>query len=533
MADPLRVLLVEDLEEDALILVRELRRGGYDPCFERVETDEALRAALARQRWDLILADYALPHFSAPAALAAVRELALDVPFLVVSGRIGEETAVAMMRAGAHDYLMKDNLVRLLPAIGRELREAEDRRARRWAEQEREALRQLHETVLTTMPSALLVLDAELRVLMANRRYLEEQGLEPRAVAGKSILELPPRALLTQAPLMDRIRAAAEAGSGDELLGLRVPSGKRPDSYFNVWVCGIQPAAGEGAEAGTRVLLIVEDVTKQRMFEEQAHQLANFESLGRLAGGIAHDFNNMLTGIIGFAQLSLSAVPSGSPVAHHLDQIYQLGQRAARLTRQIMAFGRKQLLQPCVVNLNRVVKVSLDLLRQLVGDNISVQFLPAPDLGNVCVDVSQIGQVLTNLAVNARDAMPTGGTLTIETANVVLDRAYADEHVGTKPGPYVQMTVSDTGCGIAPAIIERIFEPFFTTKGVGEGSGLGLAAVYGIVKQHGGNVWGYSEPGRGATFKVYLPRVEGSDEAPPPEARASKVREVMDAPEGA
>jgi len=573
VSTPLRVLIVEDSEEDALLLVRELRQGGYEPCFELVETGEAMRAALGRGPWDLILADYLLPRFSAPEALAAARELAPDVPFLVISGRIGEETAVDMMKAGAHDYLMKDNLARFLPAVHRELREAEGRRQRRRAEQEREALRRLHENVLTTIPSALLVLDAELRVVLANRCYLEGQGLDARDVWRKSITDLPPRALLSQPPLVEKIRAVAAAGGAAELLGLRVPSGKRHDDYFNAWVCGIRPMAAEekgtftagtfcfppprgapqaasresrmspwGAEGccaekenvpfSARVLVVIEDVTRQRVLEAQVHQRARFESLGKLAAGIAHDFNNMLTGIIGFAQLSLAELPANSQVAHYLGQVYQLGQRAAGLTRQIVAFGRQQLLQPSAANLNDVVGASLDLLRQLVGEQISIRFLPAPDLGTVCVDVSQIDQVLTNLVVNARDAMGARGTLTVETANVDLDEAYAEDHVGTGPGRYVRLAVSDTGCGMTQEVVERIFEPFFTTKGPGEGSGLGLSTVYGIVKQHGGNVWVYSEPGRGTTFKIYLPRVEAGAEPVPGERGTFEGDILLSAPKG-
>ncbi len=256
------------------------------------------------------------------------------------------------------------------------------------------------------------------------------------------------------------------------------------------------------------------DVTERKSLEEQLRQSQKMEAIGRLAGGIAHDFNNILTGIIGYAQFLLDEAEEDSQASRDLRQIRDLGDRAARLTGQLLAFSRRQPLEPVVLNINSLVGDIARMLRRLIGENIELKFGPSDDLGNVRADPGQVEQVLMNLAVNARDAMPDGGRLTIETANVELDQEYANSHPDAEPGPHVMLAVSDTGCGIDKDTRERIFEPFFTTKKNGKGTGLGLATVYGIVKQHNGNIYVYSEPGRGTTFKVYLPRV-GAAVGPP------------------
>ena len=231
------------------------------------------------------------------------------------------------------------------------------------------------------------------------------------------------------------------------------------------------------------------------------------EAVGQLAGGIAHDFNNLLTAILGYAQL-LSERPLGEAALAEVAEISRAAERAAALTRQLLAFSRQQVQKIAVFDLNDVVSDTESMLARLLGEDVRISKDLAPDLGRVKADPGQIEQVLVNLAVNARDAMPRGGTLRIETRNVDLDEAYVAAHPAGTPGPYVMLAVSDNGCGMDPATLARIFEPFFTTKPAGKGTGLGLATVYGIVKQSGGFVWVYSEPGHGSTFQIYLPRVE-------------------------
>ncbi len=256
----------------------------------------------------------------------------------------------------------------------------------------------------------------------------------------------------------------------------------------------------------SQFLCIGNDVTQVRSLEEQVRQSQKLEVVGRLAGGIAHDFNNILGVITGYSELALMDMPSEDPHRENIETVRQAAKRAASLTRQLLAFSRKQVLEPAVLNLNFIIQQLEKMLRRLIGEDIDLATTLDPRLAPVKVDPSQIEQVILNLAVNARDAMPRGGKLTIETANVDLDESYTAKHVGAIPGPHVMLAVSDTGMGMNENVLTHIFEPFFTTKEQGVGTGLGLATVYGIVKQSGGNIWVYSEEGRGTTFKIYIPR---------------------------
>ncbi|MBI4411428.1 MAG: PAS domain S-box protein [Deltaproteobacteria bacterium] len=266
------------------------------------------------------------------------------------------------------------------------------------------------------------------------------------------------------------------------------------------------------------MVAVVRDITKRKQaeverakIEEQLRQSQKMESIGRLTGGVAHDFNNLLGIIIGNCELALNETKPDGPVGEYLKDIKEAGDRATVLTRQLLAFSRKQVLQPAVLNLNDTLEEADRLLQRLIGENIQLLTVPAPDLGLTKADPSQIEQIILNLATNARDAMPHGGKLILETKNATLDEGYTSRHPEAQPGAYVMLAVSDTGTGMDEKTLARLFEPFFTTKGKGKGTGLGLSMVYGIVKQSGGHISAYSEPGKGTSFKIYLPWVEGDE----------------------
>ena len=277
------------------------------------------------------------------------------------------------------------------------------------------------------------------------------------------------------------------------------------------------------------------DVTARRQLEAQFLQAQKMEAVGRLAGGIAHDFNNLLSVILSYADITLNDLKTDDPLAADIREIRTAGLRAAQLTKQLLAFSRQQLLETKVLNLNDSLAGMEKMLRRLLGADVEVTILPAPGLWNVKADPGQIEQVVMNLAVNARDAMPQGGMLTVETANVTLDEEYARAHLHVSPGSYVQLAVSDNGMGMTKETVASVFEPFFTTKEQGKGTGLGLATVFGIVKQSGGHIFVYSEPMKGTTFKVYLPVAVGvadadhpADLPPEPQTRSGTILLVED-----
>ncbi len=507
MAIPLRVLIAEDSEDDALLLIRELERGGYALTFERVATVEAMTAALDRHPWDLVIGDHSMPRFSGTSALALVRERGLDVPFICVSGTITEEVAVAAMKAGANDYVTKGQIGRLVPAINRELREAAGRQARREAEA---AVRDAA-TLVENAPVGIFRATPDGRILSANPALARILGYD--AVADLLRLDLRHDVYVDPA---ERQRLIERDTYSEREYDDVEATWKRKDGALLTVQLSVRAVRRAGRVEYYET--IVRDVSEQRRLQAQLIQSVKMEAVGRLAGGVAHDFNNLLTAILGSAELMLESLPLHDPLREEAEEIRLAAGRAADLTRQLLAFSRQQVLAPKVLDVNDVVAGMTRLLKRLIGEDIDLRTSLAPDLGAVRADAGQLEQVIVNLAVNARDAMPKGGTLTIETANAEIDPEYAQERgVATAAGPCVMLAVTDTGAGMDTTTQARLFEPFFTTKATGKGTGLGLATVYGIVKQSGGLVWVYSELEHGTTFKIYLPRVQGpADPVRPP-----------------
>jgi PAS domain S-box-containing protein len=372
-----------------------------------------------------------------------------------------------------------------------------------------EALRRANDSlqaVIQSAPLAILSLDPEGIVQTWNPAAERLFGWTANEVIGRMAPIVPDE-------LEEECRATRRrVMQGERLTGLDLVRKVKDGTSVTVnrFVAPLHDADGRA----TGIIALLEDVTGVKRLQQQFFQAQKMEAVGRLAGGVAHDFNNLLTAILGSNDLLVETLPADHPGREEALETRKAALRAADLTRQLLAFSRQQVMAQRVLSLNDVVADMDRMLRRLLGEDIDLRTLLRDDVGAVRADSGQLEQVVMNLAVNARDAMPTGGTLTIETANMSLDETYAMEHSGVVPGAYVMLAVSDTGTGMDAATKTQVFEPFFTTKPKGKGTGLGLATVYGIVKQSGGYIWVYSEPGQGTTFKIYLPRVDAPIDAP-------------------
>ena len=498
----LRVLLLEDRIADADLIVHELERAGFNPIWQRVDDEPAFLLALDASP-ELILADFSMPALSVARALDVVRQRELDLPFIVVSGSIGEETAVALLRGGATDYLLKDRLGRLGEAVRRALAERQLRHAKREADAASAATEVRMRFALVASRVGTWELDYATGAEHWSAMLEALHGMAPGAFGGtvEAFLEcIHPE---DRAAVETTFERAARERTDTHI----VYRTTWPDGTLH-WISSIGHTVYDETGRPLRAAGIGLDVTERRSLEEQNRQAQKMEAVGQLAAGIAHDFNNLLTAIHGYSILISDELPADSPLAADLQQIRHSADRATSLTRQLLAFSRRQVLDPHVLDLRESVDAIEPMLRRLIGASVRFTVRAAADVGRVKADPGQLEQVIMNLALNARDAMPCGGTLLIE--------------VAAAPGPCVMLSVTDTGVGIDAATQLRIFEPFFTTKPPGRGSGLGLSTVYGIVAQSGGTITVRSEIGCGSTFSICFPRVEETaDAVKGPQAAAS------------
>ena len=641
---PLHVLIVAHSRNDVELILHELREAGLRLDHTLAENKEQFHRALQQKNFDAILSDYRLPNWTGLEALKELRENGKDIPFLLVTGTLGEEAAVECIKQGATDYILKDRISRLPVALKRAigekaLRDEAKQTQNALAESETRARRQFAELDLLyrSLPVALAVFGRDMRFLRVNDEISKFDGISVSAHVGLTVREVTPDFANAAESYLRKVFETGEAVSNIELQGGTL---QKPDTMHK-WLCNFYPLRGEdgavsaatlmainitdrkrteealdrseernrdlvehsiygisrvaadgtfldanpaflsilgcngsgelnalnlrndvfrfperyvelmascrakgqihGAESEWRrcdggivavrlhmrilsipdhagaIEIIAEDVTELRAMERQLRQAQKFDAIGQLAGGIAHDFNNVVGAILGWAELGCEQNRATPEIADRFERIREQAERAAALTRQLLAFARRQVLQPRAVDLNAVTNGLVSFLEKVISRDIELKVIAAA-VDAVKADPTQLEQVLMNLCLNARDAMPSGGRLLIETEMVELDDSYCRFYPYVAPGRYAVLSVSDTGMGMDSETRERIFEPFFTTKEQGKGTGMGLATAYGIVKQHGGFIHVYSEPGQGSLFRVYLPALEG------PVAEGSSVK---------
>ncbi|HWR51029.1 MAG TPA: ATP-binding protein [Bryobacteraceae bacterium] len=372
------------------------------------------------------------------------------------------------------------------------------------------------EAVIDASPLAIIGLDLEANVLGWNRAAEELFGWTSSEVMGKPLPALPDDGTPTFRSLF------MNAAKGEVLTAYDTRRRRKDGTPVDIRVWTAPLASPDGEVRGQ--IALIADITQERKLEQQFAQAQKMEAIGRLAGGVAHDFNNVITVVSGYGHMLLEGVQNDPPLREAAEEVLRSADRAAGLASQLLAFSRRQVIQPRVLDLNSLVANMERMLGRVIGEDVELRTVLRPEVATVRADPGQLEQVVMNLAVNARDAMPQGGKLTIETGNTVLDDSYPGTHSGVQPGPYVMLAVSDTGNGMDSETKAHLFEPFYTTKEKGKGTGLGLSTVYGIVKQHGGDIWVYSEPGRGTSFKIYLPQMasEPADGAAKPVAAPAR-----------
>ncbi|MDH4187985.1 MAG: PAS domain S-box protein, partial [Nitrospira sp.] len=453
----LRYVHLEDNEADVVLIRRALREGGFDPQVRRVETADGFAAAIQEQGLDLILADWVLPQFSAPAALAQLNGFGLDLPVIIVTGAVGEETAVEALKSGAHNYVMKDRLIRLVPAVQQALRETNERRARKQAEARLRLSEEEHRALFEYSPLMCFLLDSEGIVLKVNRLGAELLGYEVHELVGRSVFSVFPEEYRDEAA---GYTAACFAGPGSQLASWELQKQRKDGS--RIWVKEFARTLTDGQ--GRRTLLIsCEDMTERRRTEaalyasqEQIRQMQKMDALGQLAGGVAHDFNNLLTAILGNAEMAVERLDVGHPSRVNLSRIIGAGNRASQLVQQILTFTRQQEVSRSAQSLAPIVTEALGLLRATLPAGVTLTSTFEPATPPVSIDAAQFHQVLMNLYTNAWHALQDQpGTIEVNLAPVTLTQPLDSFQTTLRPGSYARLSISDTGCGMDSGTLGR------------------------------------------------------------------------------
>lgn len=522
----LRILHIEDSPMDAEIIRERLIDAGFSIQMDWAVNEQEFTEFLQNVGYDIILADYQLPGFNALKALQLAQEHCPEVPFICVSGAVGEEKAVEILRLGATDYVSKNGLDKLPLAIQRAIDEVRERSDRLLAEQALRDSEKRHRTILHTAMDGFWIVNPEGKLLEVNETYCRMSGYSEQELLTMRVTDL--EVLETGSDTAARIRKIMAHGEDR----FESKHRRKDDSVFD-----IEASVQFRPEDGGQMVAFVQDISQHRRLEEQLRQSQKMEAIGQLAGGVAHDFNNILTVILGYANLLSMRCKFSDQDKEAMEHIISAAEKAAQLTQGLLAFSRKQVMNPKNVNLNDVVQQVQKFLVRIIGEDIRLKAVYNDAILMVLADVGQIEQVLMNLATNARDAMPEGGELTIETGLQVIDESFVNHHGCGKPGCYALISVSDTGYGMDEETRSRIFEPFFTTKEVGKGTGLGMAIVHGIVNQHNGFIYVYSEQGKGTVFKIFIPLIDkealseiGNLIVPPPKGGTETILVVEDDP---
>ena len=509
MDNELQILILGEVDADAELVEKELQREGLSFSAKRVKTKEGFLEQLRDGPPDLILAEYDLPQLNGMAAIELAKEYAPTAPLIILTDLMNAEASIECIRKGAENYVIKTHLVRLGPVVKSAL---EMKRIRGEKAKIEEALRQAEEKYRSIFEDAvdgIFLSSPDGRYINVNPAMARINGYDSPEEFIRTIADIGQQLYVDPRQRSEFKRLLQDEGAVRNF----ECQGYRKDGQV-IWLSLNMRAARGSHEETLYYEGTVQDITaRKRMeqekanLEEQLRQSQKMEAVGRLAGGVAHDFNNLLTIIKGYSQLVLLGLKEGDPLRENTEEIQRATERATDLIRQLLAFSRRQVMEMKVLDLNVIIQNLEKMLCRILGEDIEMVTHLAGDLGRTKVDPGQIEQVMMNLVINARDAMPSVGKITIETTNVDLNEKYIHTHIGVTPGRYVMLAVSDNGVGMSPEVKAQIFEPFFTTKE--EGTGLGLSTVYGIVKQCGGTIWVYSELGKGTIFKIYLPRAEG------------------------